>query len=98
MLVDHLFQYRISRWPKTAEKRGICTGVTDGPTDGQNDGGMDGPTDGQTLLQRCVLSDTSKNGHSLEISPSMQIAKNQILPPNIGKRRCWCAPAQRFFP
>ena len=33
MLVDHLFQCRISPWPKTAEKRGFCTGVTDGRTD-----------------------------------------------------------------
>ena len=46
MLVDHLFQYRISPWPKTAEKRGFCTGVTDRPTDGRTDG----PTDRQTLL------------------------------------------------
>ena len=36
MLVDHLFQCRISPWPKTAEKRGFCTGVTDRPTDGQS--------------------------------------------------------------
>ena len=42
MLVDHLFQYRISPWPKTAEKRSFRTCVTDIPTDG--------PTDGQTLL------------------------------------------------
>ena len=33
LLVDHLFQCRISPWPKTAEKRVFCTGVTDGPTD-----------------------------------------------------------------
>ena len=54
MLVDHLFQYRISPWPKTAEKRGFCTGVMDGPMDGWTNGRMDqridGPTDGQTLL------------------------------------------------
>ena len=37
MLVDHLFQCRISPWPKTAEKRGFSTGVTDGPTDGPTD-------------------------------------------------------------
>ena len=41
-LVDHLFQCRISPWPKTAEKHGFCTGVTDGRTDRR--------TDGQTLL------------------------------------------------
>ena len=35
MLVYHLFQCRISLWPKTAEKRGFWTGVTDGPMDGQ---------------------------------------------------------------
>ena len=46
MLVDHLFQYRISPWPKTAEKRGFCTGVTDGPTDRQTDGQTDRRTDG----------------------------------------------------
>ena len=33
MLVDHLFQCRISPWPKTAEKRGFCRGVMDGRTD-----------------------------------------------------------------
>ena len=48
MLVDHLFQCRISPWPKTAEKRGFCTGVTDRPTDGRTDGPTDGPTDGRT--------------------------------------------------
>ena len=37
MLVDHLFQCRVSPWPKTAEKRGFRTGVTDGRTDGQTD-------------------------------------------------------------
>ena len=37
MLVDHLFQYRISPWPKTAEKCGFCTGVTDGRTNGRTD-------------------------------------------------------------
>ena len=45
MLVDHLFQYRISPWPKTAEKRGFCTCVTDIPTDGRMDGRTDGRTD-----------------------------------------------------
>ena len=29
MFVDHLIQYRISSWPKTAEKRDFCTCVTD---------------------------------------------------------------------
>ena len=41
MLVDHLFQCRISPWPKTAEIRGFCTGVTDGWTDGRTDGRKD---------------------------------------------------------
>ena len=41
MLVDHLFQYRISPWPKSAEKRGFRTGVTDGPTDRRTDGRTD---------------------------------------------------------
>ena len=44
MLVDHLFQYRISPWPKTAEKRGFCTGVTDIPTDGRTNRRTDGRT------------------------------------------------------
>ena len=38
MLVDHLFRYRISPWPKTVEKRSFCTGFTDGRTDGPTDG------------------------------------------------------------
>ena len=46
MLVDHLFQCRISPWPKKAEKRVFCTGVTDRPTNGPTDR----RTDGQTLL------------------------------------------------
>ena len=44
MLVDHLFQYRISPWPKTAEKRvflHLRNGHTDGPTDGPTDGRTD---------------------------------------------------------
>jgi len=45
MLVDHLFQCRISPWPKTAEKRGSCTDVTDRRTDGPTDGPTDGRTD-----------------------------------------------------
>ena len=45
MFVDHLFQCRISPWPKTAEKRGFCTGVTDRPTDRRTDGPTDGRTD-----------------------------------------------------
>ena len=52
-MFDHLFQYRISPRPITAEKRGFCTCVTDGRTDQR--------TDGQTLLQRC--EDASKNDH-----------------------------------
>ena len=39
MLVDHLFQYRISPWPKAAKK------WTDGGMDGQTDGRTDGRTD-----------------------------------------------------
>ena len=45
MLVDHLFQYRISPWPKTVEKRGFCTCVMDIRTDGRTDGPTDGRTD-----------------------------------------------------
>ena len=44
ILVDHLFQCRISPWPKTAEKRSFCTGVTDQRTDGPTDGRTDGRT------------------------------------------------------
>ena len=32
MLVDHLFQCRISLWQKTAKNYVFCTGVTDGLT------------------------------------------------------------------
>ena len=45
MLVDHLFQYRISLWPKTAKKRGFCTCVTDGRLDQRTDGRTNGRTD-----------------------------------------------------
>ena len=45
MLDDHLFQCRISPWPKTAEKRGFHTGVTDGRTDRRTDRRTDGRTD-----------------------------------------------------
>ncbi len=48
MFVDHLIQYRISSWPKTAEKRGFCTCVTDGHMDGPTDGPADGRTDQRT--------------------------------------------------
>ena len=61
MLVDYLFQYRISRWPKTAKKRGFCTCVTDipkdGPTDRRTDGRMDRPSYRDTFL-----TDASKKG------------------------------------
>ena len=45
MLVDHLIQYRISQWPKTAEKCSFCTCVTDIRTNGRTDGWTDGQTD-----------------------------------------------------
>ena len=45
MLVDHLIQYRISQWPKTAEKCSFCTCVTDIRTNGWTDGWTDGQTD-----------------------------------------------------
>ena len=64
MLVDHLFQCRISPWPKTAEKRGFCTGVTDRPTDRRTDRRTDGPTDGRTdrpSYRDAFLTDASKN-------------------------------------
>ena len=48
MLVDHLFQCRISSLQKTAWKRGFCTGVTDRPTNGPTDRRTDRPTDGRT--------------------------------------------------
>ena len=54
MLVDHLFQYRISTWPIIAEKRGFCTGVTDRRTDGRTDGRTDRPfyRDAMTHLKK----------------------------------------------
>ena len=54
MFVDHLSQYRISSWSKTAEKRGFCTCVTDGHTVGW----MDGWTD--PLIEDAFLTDASK--------------------------------------
>ena len=58
MLVDHLFQYRISPWPKTAEKRGLCTGVTDGPTDRRTD---------RPFYRDAFLTAASKKGLMREI-------------------------------
>ena len=58
-----LFQYRISPWPKTAEKRGFCTCVTDGHTDGRSDGRTNGRTDGRTdrpSYRDAFLTDASK--------------------------------------
>ena len=60
MLVDHLFQCRISPWPKTAEKRGFCTGVTDGRTDGRTDGPTDRRTD-RPSYRDAFLTDASNN-------------------------------------
>ena len=56
MLVDHLFQYGISPWPKTAEKRGFCTCVTDIPTDRRTDRRTDRPS-----YRDAFLTDASKN-------------------------------------
>ena len=61
MLVDHLFQYRISPWPKTAEKRGFCTCVTDGHTDGWTDGRTDRRTD-RPSYRDAFLTDASEKG------------------------------------
>ena len=60
MFDDHLFQCRISPLPKTAEKRGFCTGVTDRPTDGQTDRPTDGGTD-RPSYRDAFLTDASKN-------------------------------------
>ena len=60
MLVDHLFHCRISLWPKTAEKRGFCTGVTDGPTDGPTDRRTDRRPD-RPSYRDAFLTDASKN-------------------------------------
>ena len=84
MLVDHLFQYRISPWPKTAEKRGFCTGVTDGRTDGWTDGWTDGRTDGRTDRQMdgrtdrpsyrdAFLTDASKKGKKGKTKEMMKV-------------------------
>ena len=55
MLVDHLFQCRVSPWPKTAEKRDFCTGVTDRPTDRWTDRRTDRPS-----YRDAFLTDASK--------------------------------------
>ena len=44
MMVDHLFRYLNSPWPKAAEKHGFCTGVTDQPTDGRTGRWTDRPS------------------------------------------------------
>ena len=54
MLVDHLFQYRISPLPIKAEKRVFCTGVMDRRTDGQTD---------RPSYRGAFLTDASKNPH-----------------------------------
>ena len=56
--VDHQIQYRISPWPKSAEKRGFRTGVTDGRTDGPTDGPTDRPS-----YRDAFLTDASKNAN-----------------------------------
>merc|ERR1712074_343624 len=55
MLVDHLFQCRISLWPKTAEKRGFRTGVTDRRADRPTDRRTDRPS-----YRDAFLTDASK--------------------------------------
>ena len=59
MLVDHLFQYRISPWPKTAEKRFFFAQAkrTDGRTNRWTDRRTDRPSYRDTFL-----TDASKNG------------------------------------
>ena len=76
--VDHIFQYRNSPWPKTAEKRDLCAGGgTDGPTDrgidGQTDRRIDGRRDGGTERRMdglsnkdAFLTDAPKNGITSE--------------------------------
>ena len=56
--VDHLIQYRISLWPKTAEKLGLCAGVTDRLTHGPMDGRMGEWTDPHT--RDAFMTDASK--------------------------------------
>ena len=66
MLVDHLFQCRISPWPKTAEKRVFCT---DGRTDGRTDRRTDRPS-----YRDAFLTDASKN--ELTISGFLLFSKD----------------------
>ena len=70
MLVDHLFQYsfRISPWPKTAEKRGFCTCVTDGHTDGRTN---------RPSYRDAFLMDASKNG-SIRINYLINIRESRF--------------------
>ena len=59
MIVYHLIRYRISPWPKTAAKRGFCTGATDERTDVRTDGPTDGRTD-KPSPRDAFLTDASK--------------------------------------
>ena len=76
MLVDHLFQCRISPWPKTAEKRGLYTGVMDRLTDGWINGQTNGPMDGPTFFYRCVPDGHKKDTH--EIDPAQYSIPNHV--------------------
>ena len=75
MLVDHLFQYRISPWSKTAEKRVFCTGVTDGP--------MDRPS-----YIDAFLTDASKNV-SLTQNLAFLIFKEAFIVNDIGQKSAY---------
>ena len=62
MLVDHLFQCRVSPWPITAEKHGFRTCVTDRRTDGRTDQRMDRPSYRDAFLMDASLEENhSKN-------------------------------------
>ena len=70
MLVDHLFQCRISPWPKTAEKCGFCTGVTDRPTDRRMDGRTDRPSYRDEFLTDASKKSTKQCLHTGKCSIS----------------------------
>ena len=74
MLVDHLFQCRISPWPKTAEKRGFRTGVTDRPTDGWTDRQTEGRTD-RPSYRDAFLTDASKKKDEYSLCSGSEIQK-----------------------
>ena len=76
MLVEHLFQYRISPWPKTAEKRGSYTGFISGPTDGPTDR----PSDRDAFLKTSLFGKALVFSRVLRDSISLFLVGPSVRP------------------